>query len=167
MARKKAEIISLANSGATITLNKAEMKLFLPHRRKALKLDGVNFCQTNETCIIGFKKIGEKDPDLDGHFDTKPVYPGVSIAECANLAAAMLILLTNENLIGYPTVVDFHCKCKRPVYPGDDITIDVDLVKKEQHRGQAFYSFFYVVNKQLPNGHIKAVADGTITGTAT
>ena len=166
MAREKSEILDFIKEGSSLIIAKDELELFIPHRRKALKIDGVIFTPTTKNYITGFKKIELNDPDLDGHYDSKPVYPGVSIAECANLTAAMLIMLTNENAAGYPTVVDFHCKCKRPVFPGDEIVIKLNFLGKEHLDKQNFYSFNYTVEK-FYKGNLKMVGEGSIIGTST
>lgn len=166
MLREKAEIIRLREAGSLLILNEEEMELFIPHRRRALKIDNIVFHPAAKKNITGFKSIDVNDSDLDGHFDTRPIYPGVSIAECANLTAALLITITNDNLVGYPTVVDFYCKCRRPVFPGDLIEVRVELLNKEQLKGQDFYNFNYTVNKHCA-GKAKLVAEGKITGTAT
>jgi 3-hydroxymyristoyl/3-hydroxydecanoyl-(acyl carrier protein) dehydratase len=166
MLSKRDEIIEKSRSGALITIEKANLTFFIPHRRSALKIDGVTYCQELENFISGFKFISHDDPDLDGHFVQKPVYPGVSLAECANLTAAMLIALTEENTAGFPTVVDFSCKCKRPVFPGDHIQISVNLLGKETIKSQIFYDFNYIIKKSVGE-KFKIACEGTITGTST
>lgn len=167
MARKRAGIVHIAKEGYSVTMDKDELELFLPHRGKALKIDGIDYQKSNGNLISGHKKISADDPDLDGHFPGKPVYPGVCIAECANLTAAILVLLTNDHIKGHPTVTDFHCKCIRPVLPGDEIEIKVELVNQEEvKKGHTFYSFSYVVTKKHNGtGGAKVVATGELTGT--
>jgi len=147
-----------------LILNKEELKLFIPHRERALKIDAVRFDPSNKEQIKGFKMVLADDPDLYGHFPDKPMYPGVSIAECANLTAAMLVMLADENMGGYPTVLDFYCQCKRPLLPGD--TMEIALELKDWEAKKRFYYFEYVARKKV--GEImKVVAEGNIKGTAT
>ena len=166
MQNKKDEIFEKIKSGSIVTIEKTELTYFIPHRRSAMKIDGVIFCSELENFISGFKFISLDDPDLDGHFIEKPVYPGVVLAECANLTAGMLIALTEEDISGYPTLVEFSCKCKRPVFPGDHIRIDVRLLGKEKIKSQNFYDFDYAIKKSVGD-KLKIVCEGTITGTST
>lgn len=165
--RSKEQIKELIDKGHVVELTRKEVELFLPHRRKALKIDGVRFSQEYPGKITGLKTILNDDPDLDGHFDGRPIYPGNCLAECANLAAAMMVILTNENISGYPTVADFQCTCKRPVIPGSTVEINVVLLEQRSHHGAIFYSFTYDVKMTLPNGITKTAAIGKILGTST
>ena len=68
MLDKRKEIIEKSKSGALITIEKTDLTFFIPHRRSALKIDGVVFCLNLENFISGFKFISPEDPDFDGHF---------------------------------------------------------------------------------------------------
>lgn len=103
----------------------------LPHRYPFLLIDRiVNIDGEQEA--IGIKNITINEPHFTGHFPAKPVMPGVLILEAMAQTAGAIALLNlgnkQTNLV-YLMTVD-NAKFRKPVIPGDQLKIHVQLLKK-------------------------------------
>ena len=89
-------------------IDKGMMEKLLPHRGNALKLDEATFfvsrCPSPKRWLIGIKEIRINDPDLDGHFSDRPIYPGHCLIECACLSAALLAKMSYPEMEGVPVI---------------------------------------------------------------
>jgi len=113
-----------------------EIMTLLPHRYPFLLVDRVINCDVS-TGIQALKNVSMNEPFFQGHFPGKPVMPGVLIIEAmaqatSILAKAMATADTPENAIYYLAGID-KARFKRPVEPGDQLHMDVQLIK--QRRG--------------------------------
>lgn len=113
-----------------VLITKKELEDLLPHRDRALKIDKVIFDNFNPKKITAIKIVRPDDPDFEGHFPGDPYYPGICLIECANLAAAILVIKTNPGIKGLPQTRGYsYIGFKNPVKPGDVLTIEVELIK--------------------------------------
>ncbi|WP_455466688.1 3-hydroxyacyl-ACP dehydratase FabZ [Bartonella sp. B39] len=103
----------------------------LPHRYPFLLIDRIIEID-GEQEAIGIKNITINEPHFTGHFPAKPVMPGVLILEAMAQTAGAISLLRlgnkQTNLV-YLMTVD-HAKFRKPVVPGDQLKIHVQLLKK-------------------------------------
>lgn len=81
--------------------------------------------------IVALKNVTINEPFFNGHFPHRPVMPGVLMLEALAQAAALLSFHTmdvvpNENTIYYFAGID-GARFKRPVEPGDALTLMVEL----------------------------------------
>ncbi|WP_019218509.1 3-hydroxyacyl-ACP dehydratase FabZ [Bartonella florencae] len=108
-------------------------KLFsiLPHRYPFLLIDRI-IDINGEKEAIGIKNITINEPHFTGHFPARPVMPGVLILEAMAQTAGAIALLAlgnkQTNLV-YLMTVD-NAKFRKPVVPGDQLRIHVQLLKK-------------------------------------
>ncbi|WP_375686151.1 3-hydroxyacyl-ACP dehydratase FabZ [Bartonella sp. AP65SXKL] len=103
----------------------------LPHRYPFLLIDRIVDID-GEQEAIGIKNITINEPHFMGHFPSKPVMPGVLILEAMAQTAGAIALLNlgnkQTNLV-YLITVD-NAKFRKPVMPGDQLKIHVQLLKK-------------------------------------
>jgi 3-hydroxyacyl-[acyl-carrier-protein] dehydratase len=118
-----------------------EVLQYLPHRYPFLLIDRVLDCEPGKR-IVALKNVTINEHFFVGHFPHHPIMPGVMIIEALAQAAALLSFRTmahkaDRRLIYYFVGID-GARFKRPVVPGDALTLDVTL--KRQARGLWLFS---------------------------
>ena len=104
----------------------------LPHRYPILLVDRVLSIEAGKT-ITALKNVTINEPFFTGHFPHRPVMPGVLILEALAQAAALLSFETlkvqaDENNVYYFVGID-GARFKRPVEPGDQLILEVELLR--------------------------------------
>jgi len=109
---------------------------FLPHRYPFLMVDRVLKVEGNR--IVGLKHVTINEPYFAGHFPGHPIMPGVLQLEAMAQVAGILMLRKAENLgkIAYFMSAE-NVKWRKPVWPGDALVIDVELMKLRGKIGKA------------------------------
>jgi 3-hydroxyacyl-[acyl-carrier-protein] dehydratase len=102
----------------------------LPHRYPFLLVDRVIEIEKGKS-IKALKNVTMNEPFFNGHFPRRPVMPGVLMLEALAQAAALLAFSTmdmvpDENSVYYFAGID-GARFKRPVEPGDALTLFVEL----------------------------------------
>ena len=102
----------------------------LPHRYPFLLVDRVLEIEKGKR-IVALKNVSINEPFFGGHFPHRPVMPGVLMIEALAQAAALLAFETmgttpDDNTVYYFVGID-GARFKRPVEPGDQLTLDVTL----------------------------------------
>jgi 3-hydroxyacyl-[acyl-carrier-protein] dehydratase len=102
----------------------------LPHRYPILLVDRVLDIEKGVR-IRAIKNVTINEPFFTGHFPHRPVMPGVLMLEAlaqtaALLAFDMLGVTPDEKTVYYFAGID-GARFKRPVEPGDQLTLDVTL----------------------------------------
>jgi 3-hydroxyacyl-[acyl-carrier-protein] dehydratase len=106
----------------------------LPHRYPFLLVDRVLSIETGKR-IVALKNVTMNEPFFTGHFPHRPVMPGVLILEAMAQAAALLSFDTqgvtpDDKTVYYFAGID-GARFKRPVEPGDQLTLDVTLERSK------------------------------------
>ena len=109
------------------------VKKYLPHRYPFLLIDKVLEATAGEK-LIALKNVTYNEPYFEGHFPSRPVMPGVLIVEamaqaCAILASVGRDDINAENRVYYFTGID-KARFKKPVEPGDQLTIEVEILRR-------------------------------------
>ncbi len=104
----------------------------LPHRYPILLVDRVIAIEKGKS-IKALKNVTINEPFFQGHFPYRPVMPGVLMLEALAQAAALLAFDAlgtgpSEDLVYYFAGID-NARFKRPVEPGDQLTLDVEMVR--------------------------------------
>ena len=110
----------------TIPMDACAIREILPHRYPFLLIDRVIEMTPGEM-ITAIKCVSQNEPYLRGHFPDYPVMPGVLLIEAMAQTGAILLQCSaggDTNRTGMLTTVD-ACKIRRPVLPGDVMTIQV------------------------------------------
>lgn len=113
----------------SLPLSRAYIKNYLPHRDPMLFIDRV--ISLKEKSIIIESDVKADAAYFKGHFPGMPIMPGVLIIETVAQAGALLISLTEglseDKFIAFSNVES--AKFRRPVKPGEIITIEVNIEK--------------------------------------
>jgi len=123
-------------------MNKMEIREildYLPHRFPFLLIDRVTALEEGKS-IVAIKNVAINEPFFQGHFPGNPVMPGVMILEALAQAAAILSFKTmnrdsTHNLLYYFVGID-HARFKRPVTPGDQLVLNVSLLRQVRGIGK-------------------------------
>jgi 3-hydroxyacyl-[acyl-carrier-protein] dehydratase len=104
----------------------------LPHRYPILLVDRVLSVDAGKT-IRALKNVTINEPFFVGHFPHRPVMPGVMILEAMAQSAALLAFANEGDAPAANSVIYFAgidgARFKRPVEPGDQLVMDVELVR--------------------------------------
>src|SRR5690554_5072523 len=138
------------------TLNINQIKDYLPHRYPFLLIDRVLSYEPSKS-IIAFKNVTINEPFFQGHFPAKPIMPGVLIIEAMAQAAALLGCVStpevNQDGNLYYLVGVNDVRFKRPVGPGDQLTIEVHFDKVRRNiwkfHGKATVGEHFVASAEL------------------
>ncbi|MXX67728.1 MAG: 3-hydroxyacyl-ACP dehydratase FabZ [Gemmatimonadales bacterium] len=114
-----------------------EILNILPHRYPMLLVDRVLEIEPGQR-IVGLKNVSANEPFFAGHFPGRPVMPGVLIIEALAQCGGLLLmggLENSEDKVIYFLSVD-GVKFRRPVIPGDQLILELDLVQGRARRGK-------------------------------
>ena len=105
----------------------------LPHRYPFLLVDRVLECRPGDA-LTAVKNVTFNEPFFQGHFPQRPVMPGVMILEALAQATGLLAFATvgstpDDNTLYYFVAID-KARFRKPVEPGDQITLDVRLQRR-------------------------------------
>ena len=112
-----------------MTFDIQEILGFLPHRYPFLLIDRiVEFEPTRR--LVAIKNVTINEPFFQGHFPGHPIMPGVLVVEA--MAQAGGIIMMHELPDRAQKLVVFtgieRAKFRRPVTPGDQLRIEVDVL---------------------------------------
>ncbi|MEJ2177739.1 MAG: 3-hydroxyacyl-ACP dehydratase FabZ [Gammaproteobacteria bacterium] len=100
----------------------------LPHRYPFLLIDRILEYQIGES-LRALKNVTVNEPFFQGHFPSRPVFPGVMILEAIAQASAILVSKSLEEDPGDNVIFLFagidKARFKRPVEPGDQLILEV------------------------------------------
>ena len=132
-----------------------EIREYLPHRYPFLLVDRVLELEKGKR-IVAIKNVTINEPFFTGHFPHVPVMPGVLIIEAMAQAAGILSFQTmgrvsDDRSVYYFVGID-QARFKRPVSPGDQIRLEVEIVRTVR-------SIWKFSGKALVDGEVVAEAD--------
>jgi 3-hydroxyacyl-[acyl-carrier-protein] dehydratase len=108
----------------------------LPHRYPILLVDRVLELEKGRR-IRALKNVTINEHFFVGHFPLRPVMPGVLMLEALAQAAALLGFMSNDAIPDEKTVYYFAgidgARFKRPVEPGDQLILDVEVSRMKAH----------------------------------
>jgi 3-hydroxyacyl-[acyl-carrier-protein] dehydratase len=139
-----------------MTMDIHEILKKLPHRYPILLVDRVLEIEKGKR-IRAIKNVSINEPFFMGHFPRRPVMPGVLMLEALAQAAALLSFETlgkepDDKTVYYFAGID-GARFKRPVEPGDQLTLDVTLDRAKagifKYTGRASVGAELAVEAQL------------------
>ena len=105
----------------------------LPHRFPFLLVDRIVEIEPGKR-IVGVKNVTINEPFFQGHFPGRPIMPGVLLLEVMAQVGGILARKTasgNGTPVVMLTGVE-KAKFRRPVIPGDQLRIEVEIVKRKE-----------------------------------
>ena len=126
--------VSIPDGESVLNIN--EVMKILPHRYPMLMVDRIVDCLGDSKCIA-VKNVTINEPFFAGHFPGHPIMPGVLQLEAMAQVSSVLMLRKPENVgkIGYFMSAD-NVKWRRPVFPGDTLFIETEILKMRGSIGQ-------------------------------
>ena len=109
-----------------------EIKKILPHRYPFLLIDKIIDFEA-DISAHAIKCVTINEPFFQGHFPGQPVMPGVLSLEMMAQAGSFLMLSEVEDPLSmnmYFSAVE-SSRFKKPIIPGDQLIIHMELVKKK------------------------------------
>ncbi|MDP2921321.1 MAG: bifunctional UDP-3-O-[3-hydroxymyristoyl] N-acetylglucosamine deacetylase/3-hydroxyacyl-ACP dehydratase [Candidatus Omnitrophota bacterium] len=132
-------------------LDSMDIQKILPHRYPFLLVDKI-IETVPDTRAVGIKNVTMNEHFFTGHFPGRPVMPGVLIIEAMAQVAGVLMLNKKENVGKYAYFMSLdNAKFRKTVVPGDQLRLEVEVVKLRQKTGQV---------------HTKALVDGAVVSEA-
>ncbi len=137
-----------------ITLDIGEIQGMLPHRYPFLLIDKVLELKKGKS-IIALKNVTCNEPFFQGHFPKYKIMPGVLIIEALAQTGGVLLydsLPEPETKLVFLSKIN-NAKFRRPVMPGDQLILEVELLKLKSRfgyiKGKAFVDDQIVVEAEI------------------
>ena len=123
------EKVAIAEAVEPTGLDINEILKILPHRYPFLLIDRVTEIVRTKR-IVAVKNVSVNEPYFVGHFPAGPIMPGVLVVEAMAQAGGVLLLTEfpdREHKLLLFTAIE-RAKFRRPVIPGDQLRIEVDVL---------------------------------------
>ena len=104
----------------------------LPHRYPFILIDKIEIVEPGRS-LTALKNVTINEPFFQGHFPGQPIMPGVLSLEVLCQAGSFLMLNQVDDPLDknmFFTTVE-KAKFKRPITPGDQLQVEVELVKRK------------------------------------
>lgn len=120
--------------GSVLDIN--AIQKILPHRYPFLMVDRILELEEDKRAV-GIKNVTTNEHFFSGHFPDHPVMPAVLTVEAMAQVAGVLMLSKPENQgkLAYFMSMN-NVKFRKPVVPGDQLRLEVEVVKLKTKTGQ-------------------------------
>ena len=117
--------------------NIQEILDFLPHRYPFLLIDRIVEFEPAKR-LVAIKNVTINEPFFQGHFPGYPIMPGVLVIEAMAQAGGIIMMAEmpdrHEKLVVFTGIE--RAKIRRPVTPGDQLRIEVDVLSFRSRAGR-------------------------------
>jgi len=152
--KKMGGLVEDDDTESKTSLDIDEIKKILPHRYPFLLIDRITKIEGDKK-IVGIKNVTANESFFQGHFPDYPIMPGVLIVEAMAQVGGILLLRKKENKGKIPFFAKMdNVKLRRPVRPGDQLVIEVEVIKAKSRVGR-------IMAKASVNGEIVCEAELT------
>ena len=123
--------------GTEVAMDTVRLLGVLPHRYPFMLVDRILRIEGTER-IVGLKNVTINEPYFQGHFPGHPIMPGVLQVEAIAQVAGVLMLRAGANAgkVAYFMSAN-NVKWRKPVLPGDQLIIEVEMGKMRSKIGKA------------------------------
>lgn len=107
----------------------------IPHRYPILMIDRVIEMEQGKR-VVAIKNVSANEPVFQGHYPGNPIFPGVLIIEAMAQAGAVALMSQPEFADKVPLFAGIdEAKIRRPVLPGDQLRLEVEIVTMRRGLG--------------------------------
>lgn len=118
-------------------LDLRQITQILPHRYPFLFVDRITELEPGKRAV-GIKNVTGNESFFPGHFPGYPVMPGVLVIEALAQVAAVAVLTLESYRGRIPLFAGIdNARFKRPVFPGDTLRLEVEILKLKATVGKA------------------------------
>jgi len=120
-----------------MTLDIQEILGLLPHRYPFLLIDRIVEFERAKR-LVAIKNVTFNEPFFQGHFPGYPIMPGVLVIEAMAQAGGIIMMHEvpdREKKLVFFTGIE-RAKFRRPVTPGDQLRIEVDVLSFRTRAGR-------------------------------
>lgn len=120
-----------------MTFDIQEILGFLPHRYPFLLIDRIVEFEAARR-LVAIKNVTINEPFFQGHFPGYPIMPGVLVVEAMAQAGGIIIMHETpdrEHKLVVFTGIE-RAKFRRPVKPGDQLRIEVEVLSFRPRAGR-------------------------------
>lgn len=109
-------------------LNTNQIMEIIPHRFPILMVDRILEMEPGKR-VVAIKNVSANEPVFQGHYPGNPIFPGVLIVEAMAQAGGVALMSLPEYADKVPLFAGIdECKFKRPVVPGDQLRLEVEIL---------------------------------------
>jgi 3-hydroxyacyl-[acyl-carrier-protein] dehydratase len=120
-----------------MTLDIQGIMELLPHRYPFLLIDKVVEHEPTKR-LVAIKNVTMNEPFFQGHFPGYPIMPGVLVIEAMAQAGGIIMMAAlpdhDKKLVVFTSIE--RAKFRRPVTPGDQLRIEVDVLSFRTRAGR-------------------------------
>ncbi len=120
-----------------MTFDIQEILGFLPHRYPFLLIDRIVEFEATKR-LVAIKNCTINEPFFQGHFPGYPIMPGVLVVEAMAQAGGIIIMSElpdrEKKLVVFTSIE--RAKFRRPVTPGDQLRIEVEVLSFRPRAGR-------------------------------
>src|SRR5579863_1261257 len=116
-----------------MTFDIQEILEFLPHRYPFLLIDRITEFEPTKR-LVAIKNVTINEPFFQGHFPGYPIMPGVLMAQAGGIIMLHEIEDRAAKLVVFTGIE--RAKFRRPVTPGDQLRIEVDVLSFRTRAGR-------------------------------
>ncbi|MGD8305407.1 MAG: bifunctional UDP-3-O-[3-hydroxymyristoyl] N-acetylglucosamine deacetylase/3-hydroxyacyl-ACP dehydratase [Ignavibacteria bacterium] len=140
-----------------VVFDTAAIERILPHRYPFLLVDKIIDLELDKRAV-GVKSVTMNEPFFPGHFPNNPIMPGVLILEAMAQTGGVFLLNAipnpEEKLVVFMQIN--NAKFRKPVVPGDQLFMDVEMVGKKRNivmiKGKSFVNDVLVAEADFMAG---------------
>lgn len=126
-----------------MTFDIQEIMGLLPHRYPFLLIDRVVEFEPQKR-LVAIKNVTINEPFFQGHFPGYPIMPGVLVVEAMAQAGGIIMTAAmpdrDKKLVVFSGIE--RAKFRRPIVPGDQVRIEVDVLAFRSRAGRIQGSAF-------------------------
>ena len=116
-------------------LDAKQIMEIIPHRYPILMVDRILEMEPGKRAV-GIKNVSANEPVFQGHYPGMPIFPGVLMIEAMAQTGGVALMTLPELAGRVPLFAGIdEAKFKRPVFPGDQLRLEVEIIAMKRGLG--------------------------------